>query len=166
MAANNVSKDLTKDVKENEVEATKTSGEIESPLKTNEGTTTIADGVVQKVAGMAARQVPGVHAMGSTARRALNAVTERIPGSRTNVSGGVSVETGEVQAAIDLTIIIEFGYSAVEIADQVRSSVIDAVEYATGLEVVEVNISISDVHLPDDDGEDHDKKSSRSDSLA
>jgi uncharacterized alkaline shock family protein YloU len=121
------------------------------PLQTPEGNTTINDTVVQKLAGIAAREVPGVHSMGNAARRAFDSISERIPGSQTNVSGGVSVEKGEQQAAIDLTIIIEYGSSVVDVADGIRRNVIKTVEQATGLEVIEVNINVTDVHLPEDD---------------
>ena len=121
------------------------------PLQTPEGNTTINDTVVQKLAGIAAREVPGVHSMGNAARRAFDSISERIPGSQTNVSGGVSVEKGEQQAAIDLTIIIEYGSSVVDVAEGIRRNVIKTVEQATGLEVIEVNINVTDVHLPEDD---------------
>ena len=121
------------------------------PLHTEHGDTTIADTVVQKIAGIAAREVPGVFAMGNAARRAFNNLTERIAGSQTNVVGGVSVEKGERQAAIDISIVVEYGASIVEVSDALRQHIIEAVEYGTGLEVIEVNIQVSDVHLPEDD---------------
>lgn len=124
-----------------------------SPLQTDQGKTIIADQVVQKVAGMACREVPGVYAMGSNARRMLNNITDRIPRSQTNVASGVSVEKGEKQAAIDVSIVLEYGYSVVEVAQKIRQNVIQAVEYATALEVVEVNIEVTDVKMPgEDDG--------------
>ncbi|MCP3425377.1 Asp23/Gls24 family envelope stress response protein [Rothia sp. AR01] len=124
------------------------------PLQTPQGNTTINDTVVQKLAGIAARQVPGVHSMGGAARRAFDSISERIPGSQTNVSGGVSVEKGDQQAAIDLTIIVEYGSSVVDVAEGIRRNVIKTVEQATGLEVLEVNINVTDVHLPDEEDQD------------
>lgn len=121
------------------------------PLQTDKGNTTITETVVQKIAGIATREVPGVYAMGSAGRRAFSNLTERIPGSQTNVSGGVSVEKGERQAAIDLTIVVEHDASIVEISQMIRRNVISSVEDATGLEVIEVNINVTDVHLPEDD---------------
>lgn len=124
------------------------------PLHTPHGDTTIEETVVQKLAGMATREVPGVHAMGNAARRAFNSMTDRIPGSQTNVSNGVTVEKGERQAAIDVSIVVEYGFSIVEVSQSIRRNVIRSVENATGLEVLEVNINVTDVHLPDDDDED------------
>lgn len=120
-------------------------------LHTEHGDTSIADQVVQKIAGVAAREVAGVYAMGSAAGRAISNLSQRIPGSKPNVSGGVSVAKGERQAAVDVSIVVEYGVSIPEVSQQIRDSVISAVEYATGLEVVEVNINVSDVHLPEED---------------
>lgn len=135
----------------------------EGPLHTEHGSTTIADTVVQKLAGIAAREVPGVYAMGNAARRALSTLTERIPGSQTNVSGGVSVEKGERQAAIDVNIVVEYGVAIAEVAEDIRRSIIQAVEHGTSLDVIEVNVNVTDVHLPEDD--DDAAASDRSDRL-
>ncbi|MDP9984464.1 putative alkaline shock family protein YloU [Pseudarthrobacter oxydans] len=124
-------------------------------LHTDRGDTTIEETVVQKLAGIATREVPGVFAMGSAGRRAFSALTERIPGSQTNVSGGVTVEKGERQAAIDVSIVIDYGFSVVEVSQAIRRNIIQSVERATGLEVLEVNINVTDVHLPE---EEHDEQ--------
>ncbi|MGD9484794.1 Asp23/Gls24 family envelope stress response protein [Streptomyces sp. TRM70308] len=115
------------------------------------GRTTIADGVVEKIAGMAAREVPGVHALGGGFARTFGAVRDRVPGGRRNVARGVKVEVGERQTALDLDIVVEYGVRIPEVAHEVRESVITAVERMTGLEVVEVNIAVGDVHLPDEE---------------
>jgi uncharacterized alkaline shock family protein YloU len=103
------------------------------------GRTTIADGVVEKIAGLAARDVVGVHALGTG-----------LSGGKSQTRG-VKAEVGEVQTALDLDIVVEYGVSIVEVAHGVRENVIAAVERMTGLEVVEVNIAVGDVKLPDDD---------------
>ena len=123
----------------------------EGPLQTDHGTTTIEENVVAKIAGMAARQVPGVYGMGNAVRRAFSAVTDRIPNAQTNVAGGISVQKGETQAAVDVTVVVEYGVSIVEVANAIRRNIIEQIEGTTGLEVVEVNIDVTDVHLPDDD---------------
>ncbi|MBA8795927.1 putative alkaline shock family protein YloU [Friedmanniella endophytica] len=133
-------------------------------LHTEHGDTSIADTVVAKIAGIAAREVPGVFAMGNAARRAINQLAQRIPGGQTNVSGGVSVEKGERQTAIEIAIVVDYGVSIVNVADQIRENVINAVEYGTGLEVVGVNVNVTDVHLPEDD-DDADTGSSSSEGL-
>ncbi|WP_433270520.1 Asp23/Gls24 family envelope stress response protein [Actinosynnema sp. CS-041913] len=127
---------------------------------TAQGKTTIASSVVQKVAGIAAREISGVHALGGGVSRAFGALRERIPGAGTSTTSGVSVEVGEKQAAIDLDIVVEYGAGIVDLARAVRRNVITAVERITGLEVIEVNIAVNDIHLPEDD-EDQEPAQSR-----
>ncbi|MFE9499530.1 Asp23/Gls24 family envelope stress response protein [Streptomyces collinus] len=117
------------------------------------GRTTIADGVVEKIAGLAARDVVGVHAMGSGLSRTLGAVRDRVPGGSKSVSRGVKAEVGEVQTALDLEIVVDYGVSIGDVARAVRENVVAAVERMTGLEVVEVNIAVSDVKLPEEEEE-------------
>ena len=119
------------------------------------GRTTIADVVVEKIAGIAARDVPGVHALGSGFSRSMGSMRERMPGagSGKSVTRGVSVEVGEVQAAVDLEIVVDYGVSITDVAGAVRENVISAVERLAGREVVEVNILVSDVKLPDEEEE-------------
>ncbi|MEU9380150.1 Asp23/Gls24 family envelope stress response protein [Streptomyces sp. NPDC048279] len=126
-----------------------------APAETR-GRTTIADGVVAKIAGMAAREVPGIYNLGAGMARAFGAMRERVPGAAGGgaaVTRGVKVEVGERQAAVDLDVVVEYGVSIVDVAGGVRTNVISAVERMTGLEVVEVNIAVDDVHLPDDEEE-------------
>lgn len=121
---------------------------------TARGRTTIADNVVVKIAGMAAREVMGVHAMGGGMSRSLGAVRDRVPGGGgTPATRGVKAEVGEVQAALDLQLVVEYGVSVIDVAQDVRQNVIAAVERMTGLEVVEVNIAVDDVKLPDEEEE-------------
>ncbi|WP_432093823.1 Asp23/Gls24 family envelope stress response protein [Streptomyces sp. bgisy100] len=121
------------------------------------GRTTIADGVVEKIAGLAARDVVGVHAMGSGISRTFGAVRERVPGAGKSVTRGVKAEVGEVQTALDLEIVVDYGVSITDVARAVRENVISAVERMTGLDVVEVNIAVSDVKLPDEEDEDEEQ---------
>ncbi|MET8565444.1 Asp23/Gls24 family envelope stress response protein [Streptomyces flaveolus] len=117
------------------------------------GRTTIADGVVEKIAGLAARDVVGVHAMGSGLARTFGAVRDRVPGGGKSVARGVKAEVGEVQTALDLEIVVDYGVAIADVARAVRENVIAAVERMTGLEVVEVNIAVSDVKLPEEEDE-------------
>jgi uncharacterized alkaline shock family protein YloU len=119
------------------------------------GRMTIADVVVEKIAGMAARDVRGVYVLGSGFARSMGSVRERMPGAGSGRSAtrGVSVEVGEKQAAIDLEIVVDYGVSITDVAGEVRENVISAVERMAGREVVEVNIMVSDVRLPDEDDE-------------
>jgi uncharacterized alkaline shock family protein YloU len=123
-------------------------------LHSVQGSTSIADTVVSKIAGIAAKDVSGVYSLGSGASRALGVVRERIPGGRVNHSQGISVEVGETQAAVDIDMIAEYGVAIADLAAGVRRNVIESIERMTGLEVTEVNISVADIHLPEDDQDD------------
>ncbi|MFI6996936.1 Asp23/Gls24 family envelope stress response protein [Nocardia sp. NPDC050175] len=125
----------------------------DSKLASDQGTTSIADIVVQKVAGLAAREVRGVHDLGGGAARAFGAIRDRIPGASASIGQGVSVEVGETQAAVDLELVVEYGVAIAELARAVRRNVINAIEQMTGLDVVEVNINVNDVYIPGDDDE-------------
>ncbi|MBK1783381.1 Asp23/Gls24 family envelope stress response protein [Prauserella cavernicola] len=124
-----------------------------SVLVTSQGTTTIASTVVRQIAGRAARDVPGVHALGGGAARALGALRERVPGAHASAGQGVTVEVGEKQAAIDLRVVVDYGASIPALARTVRADTIAAVEDMTGLEVIEVNIAVEDVHVPGEQAE-------------
>ncbi|BCM65988.1 MULTISPECIES: Asp23/Gls24 family envelope stress response protein [Streptomyces] len=124
----------------------------------NRGRTTIADGVVEKIAGLAARDVVGVHAMGSGLARTFGAVRDRVPGGGKSVTRGVKAEVGEVQTALDLEIVVDYGVAIADVARAVRENVIAAVERMTGLEVVEVNIAVSDVKLPEEEEEEEEPR--------
>lgn len=122
--------------------------------ETSGGKTSISASVVQKISGIAAREVAGVYSMGGGVSRAFGALRERIPGSSgTSNTSGVQVEVGEKQAAVDLDIIVEYGASIMELARAVRRNVINNVEQMAGLEVTEVNIAVNDIHLPSEDSE-------------
>lgn len=124
-------------------------------LITEDGKISVSQGVVQKIAGTACREVSGVHAMGSGGTRAFGAIRERIPGSSgPNVAQGVGVEVGETQAAVDLDIVVEYGASIADLGRSIQRNVKQAIERMTGLQVVEVNVNVDDVHLPDSPADD------------
>ncbi len=121
-----------------------------STLTTPQGKTSIADSVVAKIAGMAAREVDGVYKMGAGASRAMGSLRERVGGGP-NVTTGVAVEVGETQAAIDLDVVVEYGVAIGDLSQGIRRNVIGAVERMTGLQVTEVNIAVNDLYFPGDE---------------
>ncbi len=124
-----------------------------SPLLSDRGTTTIKDGVVKTLAGMAAGEVEGVY-MGGGASRTAGGVLESVTGSDSQ-KRGVSVEVGRTEAAIDLTMGIEYGRNILDLVGQVRNRITQRVESLTGLRVTELNVTVSDIifHEGDTDGQ-------------
>ncbi len=124
----------------------------QSPLRSDLGTTTIQKPVVTAIVGIAAQEVEGV---------TISHGGTRLPGDSSptvgefvdNVTGGanrtrgLSVEVGERQAAVDLTVNVAYGSSIPQLTEAVRRRVIERVESLTGLEVSEVNIKVNDVSL-------------------
>jgi uncharacterized alkaline shock family protein YloU len=124
------------------------------------GKVSIDQGVVQKIAGIACREISGVHAMGTSTSRAFGAVRERIPGSSgPSIAQGVGVEVGDTEAAIDLDIVVEYGVSIADLGRSIQRNVKQAVERMTGLDVVEVNINVDDLYLPGEDDQQQDSPS-------
>jgi uncharacterized alkaline shock family protein YloU len=112
-----------------------------------QGRTVISDTAVAKVVGIAARSVPGVHALGSGASRSLGAIRDAV--GATDLTQGIRVEVGELQVAVDIVFLAEYGYPLQDLADSVRAAVYTAIEGLVGRTVIEVNIEITDVHIPD-----------------
>jgi uncharacterized alkaline shock family protein YloU len=73
---------------------------------------------------------------------------------------GVSVEVGQIEAAVDLTLEVQYGKSIPTVAESVRSTVIRRIESLVGLRVTEVNIVVDDIYFegeatqPSGEGED------------
>lgn len=121
---------------------------------TSTGATIIENGVVAKIAGIAAREVPGVYALGGGAARAVGAIRDAL--NSTDLTQGVSVEVGETQVAVDVTIVAEYPASLQKVADDVRAAISVAMSEFVGKQAVEVNVTINDVHIPSDDASDDD----------
>jgi uncharacterized alkaline shock family protein YloU len=116
------------------------------PLKTERGNTTISNAVVSQVAGIAAQEVEGVQ-MGGGTSRAVGGVLDSVRGG-SGTTRGVTVEVGEEETAIDLSLAVEYGRSIPQVSEAVRSNVIRRVENLVGLRVTEVNITVNDVFFP------------------
>ena len=126
-------------------------GSGESPLKGEMGNTTISSTVVSQIAGIAAQEVEKVQ-MGGGTSAAVGGFLQSVTGSTGggNLSRGVSVEVGEEEAAVDLTMTVEYGQSIPRVTEAARRNVINRVESLSGLRVTEVNITVNDVQIPEE----------------
>jgi uncharacterized alkaline shock family protein YloU len=118
-------------------------------LPADRGSTTIADEVVEKIAGYAAREVEGVYDLGGDVARVFASVKERVGlGDKNDLSAqGVTVRLEGKTAAVKIIIVIEYGYVVYSVTEKVRAQVISAVESLLGLEVTAVDINVDDVHI-------------------
>jgi uncharacterized alkaline shock family protein YloU len=117
---------------------------------TEHGRTTIAESVVAKIASLAAQEVSGVESLGGAISGAIAGVVGRVRGSE-HKTAGVGVEVGTKQAAVDMTMRVRYPFPIHEVADAVRQNVIERIESMTGLEVVEVNIAVTDLTFDTDE---------------
>lgn len=115
------------------------------------GSTTIADGVVARIAGLAAREIPGVHALssGGIGGTIADIAVKMTRGD--NRGMGVDVEVGQKQAAVDLRVTVDYGVNIPSVAEAVRKNVVLRVQKMTGLEVKEVNVQVTDLYFSDDE---------------
>lgn len=121
----------------------------DAEFSADRGTTRIEDEVVEKVAGIAAREVAGVHDLGGDTTRFFAAVRERVGlGESDRGNRGVSVRLDGDQARIGVTLVVEYGVKVHPVTAAVRDGVIKAVEEMLDLKVSEVDIVVDDVHVP------------------
>lgn len=119
-------------------------------LDTGHGKTVIAEGVVAKIAGVAAREVAGVHdlvPLGAGATIAGFAGRLTRADQRTT---GVSVEVGQREAAVDLNVTVDYGVNIPQVAEAVRQNIMERIHAMTGLLVKEVNINAADLYFADE----------------
>jgi uncharacterized alkaline shock family protein YloU len=120
-------------------------------LVTEQGKTTIADVVVSRIAGIAAREVAGVHDLVTQGMGgAVTGLAQRVTRADTR-SQGVNVEVGVREAAIDLRLTVEYGVSIPQVAEAVRRNIMNRLQAMTGLIVTEVNIDVTDLYFPEEE---------------
>lgn len=135
-------------------EASSKSQRGDEPLSSELGSTTIADAVVTKIASIAAREVRGVYDLGGGTARAIGGMTRSVGIGAIGVDErmqGVGVEVGEREAAVDLTVVVEYGESIPRIANALRENITRRIEGMTGLKVTEVNIAVNDLYFEGDE---------------
>lgn len=118
-------------------------------LVSEKGKTIISDGVVAKIAGLAAREVEGVHSLVSQGITQAVVGLARAVTRQVNREGGILVEVGEKEAAVDVRLCAEYGVNIPAVAAAVRNNVITRVETMTGLIVKEVNVAVVDLYFPE-----------------
>jgi uncharacterized alkaline shock family protein YloU len=108
----------------------------------------ISDDVVATIAGLAALETPGIAAMSGGISEGL---ARRLSGK--NAQKGVSVEVGQLEAAIDLRVIVNYGSKIQDVCRALQENVKEAVENMTGLNVVEVNVKVEGVSFREEEAE-------------
>lgn len=103
------------------------------------GKITLNEDVVATIAGLAAREIPGIYSLGKS----------RMISFGDSPTRGVEAEVGNKQAAFDLDVVIEYGCDIRKVASSLRSRIADEVNRMAGREVVEINLNVVDIKLPE-----------------
>jgi uncharacterized alkaline shock family protein YloU len=109
----------------------------------------VADEVVEKVAALAAIEVEGVADLGGDFERAIESVRERIGIGNRRGDQGVKAKITGREVAVDVTIMIEYGHVVMDVARAVKNNVANQTNRMLGLSVVEVNVTVDDVKMPE-----------------
>ena len=109
------------------------------------GSVKIANEVVAVIAGLAATEIDGVAGMSGGITGDL---TEML--GMKNLSKGVKVEVGEKETAVDIFVVMEYESKISDVANKVQKNVKDTVETMTGLDVVEVNVHVQGINIPEE----------------
>lgn len=133
--------------KADEIESIALVSEHVTTLQQDKGKTIIADSVVAKIAGLAAREVEGVHSLVSTGLGQAVVGLARAVTRQQSRDTGILVEVGEREAAVDVRICAEYGVNIPAVAAAVRNNIIGRVESMTGLLVKEVNVGVVDLYF-------------------
>lgn len=99
-----------------------------------------ADDVVATIAALAAADVKGVAGMSGGV---VEGFTEKF--GKKSLTKGVKVEVGQEEAAIDISVLIQYGFRIREVCTEIQKAAKTAVETMTGLRVVEVNVFVQAV---------------------
>lgn len=108
--------------------------------RTDIGEIQIAPEVIEVIAGLATVEVKGVAGMSGGF---AGDIAELL--GRKNLAKGVKVEVGQREAAVDVSVIIEYGNRIPEVATEIQRNIKRSIENMTGLNVIEVNVHIHDV---------------------
>ena len=117
-----------------------------------EGTTTIKNEVLVKIAVGAAIEVDGVDQVGASS--VGRTIAHAFGGGKTSKSGvGVTPgQPGSGEASFSMTISTQYGFSIPVIATVIRDAVAIRVKEITGLDVRRVDIHVEDIREPRGDG--------------
>ena len=109
------------------------------------GETIIDDGVVASIVGLAAGEIEGVAYLGKSAVR--RAVTDALSGAEGKAKHGVSVEVGNKEAIIDITLGVIYGFNIPDIVTKVRKKVATRLVEITGLTAKQINVHIVSIEF-------------------
>lgn len=110
--------------------------------KTDGGKIVFATDVIATIAALAAADVKGVAGMSGGM---VEGITEML--GRKNLTKGVKVEVGSEEAAVDVSVVIQYGFRIQDVCAEIQKAIRNSVETMTGLRVVEVNVFVQAINF-------------------
>ncbi|HCO62023.1 MAG TPA: Asp23/Gls24 family envelope stress response protein, partial [Clostridiales bacterium] len=107
------------------------------------GRVNISEEVLTAIAGAAAMEVEGVESIGSGLGNDVAAMV-----NRKTLSKGVRLSVEDDQVRVNIIIMVQFGYVVPDVARAVQEAIISGVENTSGLQVNEVNVTVTGVSFP------------------
>lgn len=110
------------------------------------GETTVNDDVIASIVGIAAREIEGVHSLGSSSIQ--RSFAERIGGAERRARG-VEVEAGKKEAIINIDVRVIYGFNIPQIVIELRKRVATRLLELLAIQAKEVNVIVSGIEFPE-----------------
>ena len=115
---------------------------------TENGKVVFAPDVIATIAGLAAKEVPGVASLAGTVMEGISGIF-----GKKSMTKGVRVEVGQEEAAVDVSINVTYGVRIQDVCSAVQKEIKNAIETMTALRVVEVNVAVQGVTFDEEKAE-------------
>ncbi len=105
------------------------------------GNVHISEEVLAVIAAAAALEVEGVGSLSAN----LGTDIAELLGGRKNLSKGIHITVLEESVRIDVSVLVKYGYTIIDVAKEVQNAVFNAIENTSGLAVEGVNVHVAGV---------------------
>lgn len=98
----------------------------------------ISEEVLAVIAGAAAMEVEGVGSLSAN----LSSDLAELLGGKKSMSKGIHITVEEESVRVDVSILVKYGYTIINVAKEVQSGIYNAIENTSGLSVECVNVHV------------------------
>ena len=101
----------------------------------------ISEDVLAVIAAAAATEVEGAGSLSTN----LSSDIAELLGGKKNLSKGIRIAMEEDSVQVDVSLLIKYGYTIVDVAKEVQNAVFLAIENTSGLPVENVNVHVAGI---------------------
>jgi uncharacterized alkaline shock family protein YloU len=112
------------------------------------GNVSFANDVLAIIAGLAASEIEGVAGMSGGL---AGGIAEML--GRKNLAKGIKITVNDKLIAVDINMIVTYGFKLHEVSRNVQANVVKAIETMTGLSVERVNVNVLGVQFAKEAGQ-------------